>query len=113
MPTFLLAFLAATSFYSHQYLKKINKTYKPFGSFSFLLVFLVAVIGFIFFSYWQPGNLYKGRVLLSDIVFAKPGAVFERSDYMPDKNFRSMTLSELLQKKKDIRDGTTAYHGGA
>jgi hypothetical protein len=101
--SFLIAVLSGAVLYGHQYLKRNNDHRKIFSPANILAIMIVSLVGFYYVSFLQPGNSTKARMLLADIVFARPEEPFERTTMELRKNWEQFTLPELYKARDSVQ----------
>lgn len=104
--SFLLAFVVAMTFYGHYNMKKNKSDFKPFSPINLMMVFVIALTGFLYTSFNEPRHYLKSMHILSSVVYARSNNEYNLVIKKPIDDYKSermMTLPELYKRKAILR----------
>ncbi|MFN8292030.1 MAG: hypothetical protein U0U70_17380 [Chitinophagaceae bacterium] len=105
---FLSGFVTGITFYSHYRYRKDRIGFRPFSVVNTSLLLAIAVAGFLYSSFGVPRQLFKARILLNDIVYARSYEEFSKlakDTIRPIKSEATMTLPELYRHRLSVKKG--------
>ena len=104
--SFLLAFIVAMTFYSHYNMRKNKNEFRPFSPINLMMVFVIALTGFLYTSFNEPRHNLQSKQILASIIYARSYSEYNLEIKRPIDEYKSermMTLRELYKRNVLLR----------